>query len=146
MSPSTWSFSLVIASTTPPFSIVTLVHVGSLSVPDTTYFGRLFSRAAHSPGLVAGHRVPNQSSLRRPSSSAAAPTASAYSISPHSLRSLPPDVRNQPPRPKPSWPSGSSTTPSSETFVEMTIFPIPGLPSCARRFRAADDGYTGEAG
>src|ERR1700722_374589 len=150
MSPSTCCFSFVTSSTTSPFSIVTLVHVGSLSVPDTTYLGRLFSWPAHSPGLVAGHRVPNHSSLRRPSSSAAAPSASAYSTLPHSWRSLPPCSRNQPPRSKPSLPSGSCTTPSSDTFVAMTIFPISGSPFPpafgARFFRALVDGYTAGAG
>ena len=40
---------------------------------------------------------------------------------------------NQPPRRKPSSPVGSWTTPSSETFSLMTIFPIVGaLPQCRR--------------
>src|SRR5947208_4960993 len=34
----------------------------------------------------------------------------------------------QPPRPKPSWPSGSWTTPSSETLMLITIFPMAGSP------------------
>src|SRR5271170_1214371 len=127
MSPSISFFSLVTSSTTLPFRTVTLVHLGSWSVEDTTYLGRLFNWSAHSPGRDA-HRVPNHSSLRRPSSRAAMPSASAYSILPHSSRSLPPYWTNQPPRPKPSSPSGSWTTPSSDTFVLMTIFPIFGSP------------------
>src|SRR6266568_3590672 len=122
MSPPSSRFSLVTSSTTLPFRTVTLVHLGSSRVEDTTYLGRLFSRSAHSPGREA-HRVPNHSSLRRPSRS-----ASAYSTLPHSSRSLPPSWANQPPSLKPSAPSGSWTTPSSETFVLITIFPIPVLP------------------
>src|SRR5580700_10005632 len=127
MSPSSSCFSLVPSSTTFPFMPVTLVHLGSWRVEDTTYLGRLFSRSAHSPGLDA-HRAANHSSLRRPSSSAAVRSASAYSTLPHSSRSLPPSWTNQPPRLKPSSPSGSWTTPSSETFVLITIFPISVLP------------------
>src|ERR1700733_6184637 len=127
MSPSSSCFSLVTSSTTLPVRTVTLVHLGSARVADTTYLGRLLSRSANSPGLAA-HRVPNHSSLRRPSSRAAVPSASAYSIFPHSSRSLPPYWTNQPPRLKPSLPSGSSTTPSSDTFVLITIFPIAGSP------------------
>ena len=63
--------------------------------------------------------------------------ASAYSTLAHSSRSLPPERANQPPRPKPSLPSGSCTTPSSDTFVLMTIFPIAvllaGVVYCRRR-------------
>src|SRR5690348_4757318 len=124
MSPSSSCFSLVTSSTTSPFRTVTLVHAGSWRVEDTTYLGRLLSRCAHSPARDDGHRAPNHSSLRRPSSRAAARRASAYSTLAHSSRSLPPDLANQPPRPKPSLPSGSCTTPSSDTFVLMMIFPI----------------------
>src|SRR5258708_39888205 len=123
MSPSSSCFSLATSSTTLPFRTVTLVHLASSRVEDTTYLGRLFSRSAHSPGRDA-HRVPNHSSLRRPSSRAAVRSASPYSTLPHSSRSLPPDSPNQPPSLKPSLPSGSWTTPSSETFVLITIFPI----------------------
>src|SRR3984957_19616996 len=123
MSPSRSRFSRVTSSRTLPFRIVTLVQLGSCRVEDTTYLGRLFSRSAHSPGRAA-HRVPNHSSLRRPSSRAAASRASAYSTLPHSSRSLPPSSTNQPPSLKPSLPSGSWTTPSSDTFVLMTIFPM----------------------
>src|SRR5258708_25129032 len=123
MSPSSSCFSLVISSTTLPFRTVALVHLGSSRVEDTTYLGRLFSRTAHSPGRDA-HRAPSRSSLRRPSSRAAGRGASPYSTLPHSSRSLPPDSPNQPPSLKPSSPSGSWTTPSSETFVLITIFPI----------------------
>src|SRR5215468_7567849 len=101
MSPSTSCFSLVTSSTTPPVRTFTLVHLGSWSVEEMTYLGRLFSRSAHSPGREA-HRAPNHSSLRRPSSSAAVPSASAYSALAHSSRSLPPYLPNQPPRLKPS--------------------------------------------
>src|SRR5258708_33310007 len=127
MSPSSSCFSLATSSTTLPFRTVTLVHLASSRVEDTTYLGRLFSRSAHSPGRDA-HRVPNHSSLRRPSSRAAVRSASAYSTLPHSSRSLPPSWTNQPPSLKPSSPSGSWTTPSSETFVLITIFPILVLP------------------
>src|ERR1700678_1541260 len=131
MSPSNCCLSLVTSSTTLPVRTVTLVHLGSARVADTTYLGRLFSRSAHSPGREA-QRAPNHSSLRRPSSRAAAPSASAYSTLPHSSRSSPPDWTNQPPRLKPSLPSGSWTTPSSDTFVAMTIFPI-SVPLCRWR-------------
>src|SRR5215469_15831065 len=127
MSPSTSCFSFVTSSTTPPDSTVTFVHLGSWRVEDTTYFGRLFNRSAHSPGREA-HRAPNHSSLRRPSRRAAAASASAYAAFRHSSRSLPPYLTNQPPRLKPSPPSGSWTTPSSDTFVLMTIFPMFGSP------------------
>src|SRR5215469_8829220 len=50
MSSSSSCFSLVTSSTTLPVSTVTLVHLGSWRVADTTYLGRLFSRSAHSPG------------------------------------------------------------------------------------------------
>src|ERR1700728_1733955 len=145
MSPSTSCFSRVTSSTTSPFRTVTLVHLGSSRVADTTYLGRLFSRSAHSPGRDA-HRVPNHSSLRRPSSRAAVPSASAYSTLPHSSKSLLPGLANQPPRLKPSLPSGSWTTPSSDTFVLITIFPISGSPfppaAGARLLLAHVDGYT----
>src|ERR1700729_3464106 len=127
MSPSSSCFSLVTSSTTSPFRTVTLVQLGSTTVEDTTYLGRLLSRSAHSPGRDA-HRVPNHSSLRRPSSRAAVLSASPYSTLPHSSRSWPPDSPNQPPSRKPSAPSGSWTTPSSETLVLITIFPISVLP------------------
>src|ERR1700683_3419873 len=123
MSPSSRCFSLVTSSTTLPFRTVTLVHLGSSRVEDTTYFGRLFSRSAHSPGRDA-QRAPNHSSLRRPRSRAAARSASPYSTLPHSSRSLPPNSPNQPPSLNPSAPSGSWITPSSEAFVLMTIFPM----------------------
>src|SRR5487761_263252 len=128
MSPSSSCFSLVTSSTTSPFRTVTLVHLGSSRVADTTYLGRLFSRSAHSPGRDA-HRDPNHSSLRRPSSRASVRSASSYSTLPHSSRSWPPSWTNQPPSLKPSPPSGSWTTPSSDTFVLMTIFPMSVLPS-----------------
>src|ERR1700722_2063712 len=127
MSPSSSCFSLVTSSTTSPFRTVTLVHLGSSRVEDTTYLGRLFSRSAHSPGRDA-HRVPNHSSLRRPSNRASVRSASSYSTLPHSSRSLPPSWTNQPPSLKPSSPSGSWTTPSRDTFVLMTIFPMSVLP------------------
>src|SRR5487761_575797 len=127
MSPSSSCSSLVTSSTTLPFRTVTLVHLGSSRVVDTTYLGRLFSRSANSPVLDV-HRVPNHSSLRRPSSRAAVSSASAYAILVHSSRSLPPNWTNQPPRLKPSLPSGSWTTPSSDTLVLITIFPIAGSP------------------
>src|SRR6202035_5655135 len=123
MSPSSSCFSLVTSSTTSPFRTVTLVHLGSSRVVDTTYLGSLFSGSAHGPGRAA-HRAPNHSSLRRPSSRASVRRASAYSTLPHSSRSLPPSWTNQPPSLKPSPPSGSWTTPSRDTFVLMTIFPI----------------------
>src|SRR5215469_143596 len=140
MSPAISCFSRVTSSTTLPVRTVTLVHLGSWRVADTTYLGRLFSRSAHSPGRDA-HRSPNHSSLRRPSSKAVALSASACSTFAHSSRSLPLDRVNQPPRLKPSPPSGSWTTPSSDMFVLMTIFPIFGSPWCWCEL-AVDGGYT----
>src|SRR5882724_12418562 len=93
-----------------------------------TYLGMLFSLSAHSPVREA-HRVANHSSLRRPSSSASARSVSSVSCLVHAARSAPPDRVNQPPRLKPSWPSGSWTTPSSEAYVVMTIFPMAVSPS-----------------
>src|SRR5215472_1330087 len=145
MSPSRSCFNRLTSSSTLPFRTVTLVHLGSCSVEDTTYLGRLFSRSAHSPCRDA-HRAANHSSLRRPSSSAAVPSASAYSTLAHSSRSLPPYWLNQPPRLKPSSPSGSWTTPSSDTFVLMTIFPISvllltGVVSCDSRAARPASGW-----
>src|SRR5271165_119084 len=137
MSPSTSRFSLVTSSTTSPFRTVTLVHAGSWRVADTTYLGMPFSRSAHSP-VRDGQRAANHSSVRRPSSRAAELRASACEILANSPTSLPPQRPNQPPRPKPSLPSGSCTTPSSDTFVLMTIFPIAvllaGVVCCRRRW------------
>src|SRR3984885_3740552 len=144
MSPSSSCFSLVTSSTTSPFRTVTLVHLGSWRVADTTYLGRLFSRSAHSPGRDA-HRVPNHSSLRRPSNRAAVRSASSYSTLPHSSRSFPPSWTNQPPSLKPSSPSGSWTTPSRDTLVLMTIFPMSVLPvRCCRLPPDADTATPGK--
>src|SRR6266446_4966423 len=123
MSPASSCFSFETSVTTSPLSTVELVQRGRSRVEDTTYFGRLFNLSAHSPGRD-DHRVPNHSSLRRPSSRSSAPSASSNSTLAHSSRSLPPNWPNQPPSLKPSSPSGSWTTPSSETFVLITIFPI----------------------
>src|SRR6266446_3590436 len=123
MSPASSCFSFETSVTTSPLSTVELVQRGRSRVEDTTYFGRLFNLSAHSPGRD-DHRVPNHSSLRRPSSRASAPSASSNSTLAHSSRSLPPNWPNHPPSLKPSSPSGSWTTPSSETFVLITIFPI----------------------
>src|SRR5690349_7111095 len=130
--------------------MVELPHLGSVRVEDTTYLGMLFSRSAHSPVREA-HRVANHSSLRRPSSRASARSASSVSTSAHCSRSLPPNWPNQPPSLKPSCPSGSWTTPSSEAFVVITIFPMPVLllVGCGRlRRRAGTHGGAGpgEAG
>src|SRR5260370_22996708 len=127
MSPSSSCFSFETSVTTSPFRTVELFQRGCSRVEDTTYFGRLFNLSAHSPGRD-DHRVPNHSSLRRPSSRASAPSASSNSTLAHSSRSWPPNWPNQPPSLKPSSPSGSWTTPSSETFVLITIFPIFGSP------------------
>src|ERR1700730_646340 len=54
-------------------------------------------------------------------------SASCNSTFAHSSRSLSSTCRNQPPCLKPSSPVGSWTTPSSETFSLITIFPISGL-------------------
>src|SRR5215831_9503854 len=142
MSPSISRFSLETSSTTSPFRTVALVHLGSSRVEDTTYLGRLFSRSAHSPGRDA-HLAANHSSLRRPSSNASARSASAYEILPHSSRSFPPNWANQPPSLKPSLPSGSWTTPSSDTFVLMTIFPmsVPLLPVSSAATDAGPAGW-----
>src|ERR1700728_4363177 len=130
MSPASSSLSFVTALTTSPRSTVEFPHLGSSRVEDTTYLGRLFRRSAHSP-VRAAHRVANHSSLLRPSSRASVPSASASETFAHSSRSLPPYWPNQPPSLKPSAPSGSWTTPSSETFVLITIFPISVLRSLA---------------
>src|SRR5713226_8282952 len=123
MSPSSSCFSFETSSTTSPFRTVALLHLGPSRVEDTTYLGRLFNLSAHSP-LRDSHRAANHSSLRRPSSRASVCSASSSETLAHSSRSLPPNSPNQPPSLKPSLPSGSWTTPSSETFVLMTIFPI----------------------
>src|SRR5450755_1125409 len=127
MSPSSSCFSFETWSTTLPFSTVELLHLGSSRVEDTTYLGRLFSLSANSP-LRDSHRAANHSSLRRPSNRASAPSASSNSTWAHASRSLAPNWPNQPPSLKPSSPSGSWTTPSSETFVLITIFPMSVLP------------------
>src|SRR5260221_10912805 len=123
MSPSSSRFSFETSLTTSPRSTVELFHLGSWRVADTTYLGRLFNLSAHSP-VRDTHRVANHSSLRRPSRRASVPSASSSSTLAHSSRSLSPNWPNQPPSLKPSSPSGSWTTPSSETFVLITIFPI----------------------
>src|SRR2546421_982105 len=53
---------------------------------------------------------------------------------------MPPNSTNQPPSPKPSSPSGSWTTPSSETFCGplITIFPISVLLSLVSSVEAFD--------
>src|SRR5712692_9310181 len=127
MSPSSSCFSFETSSTTSPLRTVELLHLGSSRVEDTTYLGRLFNLSAHAP-LRDSHRAANHSSLRRPSSRASVRSASSSSTLAHSSRSLPPNWPNQPPSLKPSSPSGSWTTPSSETFVLITIFPIFGSP------------------
>src|SRR5580700_4866859 len=123
MSPSSSCFSLLTSLTTSPLRTVTLLHLGSWRVEDTTYLGRPFSLSAHA-SLLDSHRAANHSSLRRPSSRASVPSASSNSTLAHSSRSLPPNWPNQPPSLKPSSPSGSWTTPSNETFVLITIFPM----------------------
>src|SRR6202046_4568456 len=127
MSPASSCFSFATALTTSPLRTVALVHLGSVTVEDTPYVGRLFSRSAHSP-VRAAHRGANHSSVRRPSSSASAPSASSSETFCHASRSLPPNWPNHPPSRNPSAPSGSWTTPSSETFVLLTIFPMSVLP------------------
>ena len=82
ISPSSSCFSFETSPTTSPARTVELPHTGSSSVEDTTYFGRLFSRSAHSP-VRDSQRVPKYASLRRPSSSASAPSASASPTSAH---------------------------------------------------------------
>src|SRR5271169_6096232 len=127
MSPASSCFSFETSSTTSPFRTVALLHLGSSSVEDTTYLGRLFNLSANAP-LRDSHRAANHSSLRRPSSRALVRSASSSSTWAHSSRSLPPNWPNQPPSLKPSSPSVSWTTPSNETFVLITIFPILGSP------------------
>src|SRR5580693_9519825 len=139
MSPSNSCFSFEISFTTSPLRTVELLHLGCWRVEDTTYLGRLFSLSAHSP-LRHSHRAANHSSLRRPISRALAPSASSSSSFAHASRSSCPTSRNQPPRPKPSSPVGSCTTPSSETFSLMMIFPI--LVLLDWRFVATTDGDT----
>src|SRR5580693_6349645 len=127
MSPASSCFSLTTSAVTWPLRSVALAHFGSSRVEDTTYLGMPLSRSAHSP-LRPAHRAANHSSLRRPSSRASVPSASPSEILAHSSRSWPPNSPNQPPSLKPSLPSGSWTTPSSEAFVLMTIFPMSGSP------------------
>src|SRR3954465_8285084 len=90
-----------------------------------TYLGRLFNLSAHS-SLRDSQRSANHSSLRRPSSRASVRCASSEKKVAQASRSCPPDSTNQPPTLKPSLPSGSWTTPSSETFCGplITIRPI----------------------
>ena len=81
---------------------------------------------------LATPRLPAQSEelvAPRPSSHASARNASSSASLLHSSRSVPPNSTNQPPSPKPSWPSGSCTTPSSDTFCGplSTILPISAL-------------------
>src|SRR6202050_2852188 len=123
MSPSSRCFSLETSLTTSPARTVALPHLGSSRVEDTTYLGMLFSRSAHGP-LRDSQRVANHSSLRRPSSRASARSASSNRTLAHSARSKSPTRLNQPPFRRPSSPVGSWTTPSSETFSLITIFPI----------------------
>src|SRR5215813_2080767 len=123
MSPASSCFSFETSFTASPLSTVELVHLGSSRVEDTTYLGRLFNLSAHSP-LRDSHRPANHSSVRRPSRKASAPCASPNPTLAHSSRSLSPIWLNQPPNLKPSSPVGSWTTPSSETFSLMTIFPM----------------------
>src|ERR1700722_20155958 len=141
MSPSISPFSLETSLTTSPLSRVALDHLGSFTVEDTTYLGRLFNRSAHSPDR-SSQRVANHSSLLRPSSMASDCSASSVSTLVHPSRSLPPNWPNQPPCLKPSRPSGSWMTPSSETLVVTTIFPIIGFPfvgdSCSQLCRHRD--------
>src|SRR5512146_863808 len=123
MSPSTSCFSFATAAATSPRSTRPPPHWTLSAVAETTYLGRLFSLFAHA-SVRDSHRAANHSSLRLPSSRAWLLSASSSMIEPHALRSSPPWVRNQPPCLKPSLPSGSWTTPSSEMFVLMTIFPM----------------------
>src|SRR5579875_2619254 len=123
ISPSVCCFSFETSLRTSPFRTVTLVHLGSSSILDTTYLGRLFNVSAHSP-LADDQRGPKYASVPRPISSASAPCASASSTAAHAPRSWPMNCSNQPPCLNPSSPVGSSTTPSRETFSLTTIFPI----------------------
>src|SRR5690349_6635353 len=123
MSRSSSCLSLDTSSTTSPRSTVELFQHPASMVEDTTYLGMLFSLSAHSP-LRDAHRDANHSSVRRPNSSASVASASLVKMLDHSSRSFPPYRPNQPPCVKPSCPSGSWTTPSSDVFVLITIFPI----------------------
>src|SRR6516165_7143965 len=123
MSPSIACFSLETSMTTSPLSTLALDHLGSCRVDDTTYLGRLVNRSAHWP-VLPNHRAANHSSLFRPSRMASDCSASSVSTLAHPSRSWPPNWPNQPPCADPSWPSGSWTTPSSETLVATTIFPM----------------------
>src|ERR1700722_6495126 len=123
MSPSSFCLSFDTSVTASPLRTVELVHLGSTRVEDATYFGKPFNPYPPSPGR-GDPRVPNQSSLRRPSRRASVPSASSNSTLAHSSRSLPPNSLNHPPNLKPSPPSGSWTIPSSDAFVLITIFPI----------------------
>src|SRR5215472_17379724 len=150
MSPSSCCFSFETSFTTSPLSTaplnsVELLHLGSSRVEDTTYLGRLFSRSAHSP-FRDSHRAANHSSVRRPSSRATALSASSSSSLAHSSRALSPISKNQPPYLKPSSPVGSCTTPSSETFSLMMIFPMSALLRCALSATTDSDTAASENG
>src|ERR1700684_3903647 len=106
MSPSSSCLSWPTSLTTSPLSTVALLHLGSARVDDTTYLGRPFSLSAHGP-LRDSHRTANHSSLRRPSSKAAALCASPARTAAHSSRSRPASCPPQPPCLKPSSPIGS---------------------------------------
>src|SRR5262249_7669289 len=146
MSPSICCFSVETSLTTSPLRTVELFHLGSCRVEDTTYLGRLFSLSAHSP-LRDAHRAAKNSSVRRPSSRAWVPSASACrTLAASPLTAGPPSIWPiQPPRPKPSSPSGSWTTLSSETLMLITIFPIAGSP-CWLVLSAITDADTAASG
>src|SRR5260370_40707764 len=101
MSPASSCVSFETSVTTSPLSTaplktVELLHLGSSRVEDTTYLGRLFNLSAHSP-LRDSHRTAKHSSLRRPSSTASAPSASSSPTVAHSSRPLSPLRRSHPP-------------------------------------------------
>src|SRR5277367_1785410 len=105
ISPPTSCFSLETSLTTS-LSTVELVHLGFFNVEDTTYLGKPFIRAAHG-SVRPGVRVPNHSSLLRPSNMASACNVSSVSCLAHPSKSFPTNCLNQPPCLKPSSPSGS---------------------------------------
>src|ERR1051325_11934939 len=69
--------SFLISSTTLPSMTVVFVHVGSLSVVETTYFLMLFIRSPNSPvSCIVGHAAAKPSYVMRPSSSASVAASS----------------------------------------------------------------------
>src|SRR5256886_10298051 len=93
-----------------PLSTVVPLHVGFLSVDETTYFGIVFIFSPNSPvPSIVGHAEAKPSYVLRPSSCASLFCSSAHLNAPASSLNHGPD----------QWP-GSSKTPSSERYSVAT--------------------------